>query len=79
MRKDIFELAEQARAMKFYTGLSTNGTLIDADCADRIAATGFNYVGISLDGIGAVHDKFRRLEGRSTARCKPFTCCANGA
>ena len=63
MRKDIFRLAEQARAMKFYTGLSTNGTLIDADCADRIAATGFNYVGISLDGIGAVHDKFRRLEG----------------
>src|SRR5574343_960474 len=63
MRKDIFELAEHARAMKFYTGLSTNGTLIDAACADRIAATGFNYVGISLDGIGAVHDKFRRLEG----------------
>ena len=63
MRPDIFQLAEQAREMKFYTGLSTNGTLIDEACADRIAATGFNYVGISLDGIGAVHDKFRRLEG----------------
>lgn len=63
MRPDIFELAAQARAMKFYTGLSTNGTLIDEACADRIAATGFNYVGISLDGIGAVHDKFRRLDG----------------
>jgi MoaA/NifB/PqqE/SkfB family radical SAM enzyme len=31
--------------------------------ADRIAAAGFDYVGISLDGIGATHDKFRRLAG----------------
>ncbi|HET8869243.1 MAG TPA: heme d1 biosynthesis radical SAM protein NirJ [Aquabacterium sp.] len=63
MRKDIFELADQARQLHFYVGLSTNGTLIDEAMADRIAATGFNYVGISLDGIGAVHDRFRRLEG----------------
>ena len=63
MRPDIFEIAARAKAMKFYVGLSTNGTLIDAPMADRIAAMGFDYVGISLDGIGATHDKFRRLEG----------------
>lgn len=63
MRPDIFEIAERAKAMKFYVGLSTNGTLIDEALADRIAALGFDYVGISLDGIGATHDKFRRLEG----------------
>ena len=34
--------------MRFYVGLSTNGTLIDAPMADRIAAMGFDYVGISL-------------------------------
>ncbi len=63
MRPDIFEIAARAKAMRFYVGLSTNGTLIDAPMADRIAAQGFDYVGISLDGIGATHDKFRRLEG----------------
>jgi radical SAM protein with 4Fe4S-binding SPASM domain len=31
--------------------------------AERIAAQGFDYVGISLDGIGATHDRFRRLDG----------------
>ena len=63
MRSDIFDIAERSRAMGFYTGLSTNGTLIDAPMADRIAATGFDYVGISLDGLRETHDKFRRLDG----------------
>ncbi len=63
MRPDIFEIAERSREMGFYTGLSTNGTLIDAPTADRIARTGFDYVGISLDGLRETHDKFRRLEG----------------
>ena len=31
--------------------------------ADRVAAAGFDYVGISLDGLAATHDKFRRLNG----------------
>jgi len=63
LRRDIFELAERAKALKFYVGLSSNGTLIDAPMAERVAAAGFDYVGISLDGIGAVHDRFRRLIG----------------
>ncbi len=63
MRPDLFDIAARAKAMKFYVGLSTNGTLIDEAMADRIAAQGFDYVGISLDGIGATHDKFRRLQG----------------
>ena len=63
MRPDLFEIAERSRDMGFYTGLSTNGTLIDAPMADRITATGFDYVGISLDGLRETHDKFRRLQG----------------
>ncbi len=63
LRPDIFEITERAKAMKFYVGLSTNGTLIDQPLAARIHDAGFDYVGISLDGIGATHDKFRRLEG----------------
>jgi heme d1 biosynthesis radical SAM protein NirJ len=63
LRADLFEIAARAKALGFYTALSTNGTLIDAPMAGRIAAIGFDYVGISLDGIAATHDRFRRLPG----------------
>lgn len=63
LRPDILDIAMEARDMGFYVGLSTNGTLIDAPLAQKIAAVGFNYVGISLDGIGKTHDLFRRKEG----------------
>lgn len=63
LRKDIFQIAERAKAMGFYTALSTNGTLIDAPLAARVHQAGFDYVGISLDGLQATHDKFRRKAG----------------
>lgn len=63
LRPDLFEIAARARSMGFYVGLSTNGTLIDAPMAERIAQAGFDYVGISLDGLRETHDKFRRMEG----------------
>jgi heme d1 biosynthesis radical SAM protein NirJ len=67
MRSDIFEISARAKAMRFYVGLSSNGTLIDPALADRIRDAGYDYVGISLDGIGATHDRFRRKEGAYAA------------
>ena len=62
-RFDFFELAERARALNFrHLSLSTNGTRV-AEHADRIADLGFDYVGISLDGIGKVNDWFRGVDG----------------
>jgi heme d1 biosynthesis radical SAM protein NirJ len=63
MRPDLFSIAARAKALRFYCGLSTNGTLIDAAMADRVADAGFDYVGISLDGLRDTHDRFRRLAG----------------
>jgi heme d1 biosynthesis radical SAM protein NirJ len=63
----LWTVARRAAALGFHTGLSTNGTLIDAALADRIATSGFDYVGISLDGLRATHDRFRRLEGAFNA------------
>jgi Fe-coproporphyrin III synthase len=63
LRPDIFEISRRAKAMGFYVGLSSNGTLINETNIDAIGAIGYDYVGISLDGIGATHDRFRRMEG----------------
>lgn len=63
LRPDIFAISTRAKAMGFYVGLSSNGALIDAATAERIAEIGYDYVGVSLDGIGEVHDRFRRQPG----------------
>ena len=63
MRPDLWTLVDEARRLRLPVALSTNGTLIDEATADRIAAAGFAYVGISLDGLAATHDRFRRLAG----------------
>jgi heme d1 biosynthesis radical SAM protein NirJ len=63
LRPDIFAISARAKAMRFYVGLSSNGALIDEPAAQRIAEIGYDYVGVSLDGIGAVHDRFRRVPG----------------
>ena len=63
LHPDIFDISHRAKAMGFYVGLSTNGTLIDESNIDAIAEVGYNYVGISIDGIGETHDKFRRMDG----------------
>ncbi len=62
-RPDIYEIAHRAKEMGFYTALSTNGTLIDESNIEKIAAVGFDYLGISFDGIAETHDSFRRKEG----------------
>jgi len=64
LRPDIFELAGHALGAGLPTALATNGTLIDAGLAGRIAATGFDRVSVSLDGADeATHDRFRGLPG----------------
>ena len=75
MRPDIFEIAHRAKAMGFYTALSTNGTLIDESNIDKIADVGFDYLGISIDGIEATHDKFRRKEGSFKASMHGLRLC----
>jgi heme d1 biosynthesis radical SAM protein NirJ len=63
LRVDIFDIARRAKAMGFYVGLSSNGTLITPENIERIAAIDFDYVGVSLDGMHETHDKFRRMAG----------------
>ncbi len=63
LRPDLYEIAARARALGLHLSLSSNGTLLDAAHAARLAAAGFDYVGVSLDGMEATHDRFRRSAG----------------
>jgi radical SAM protein with 4Fe4S-binding SPASM domain len=62
-RPDVLDLATRAGELGMRTVLSTNGTKIDAAKAEEIAAAGLSYVGISIDGIGALNDKIRGKKG----------------
>lgn len=76
VRKDLFELARYARDRKLHVVLSTNGTLIDRDTAQKLKDLEFAYVGISLDSaIPEVHDKFRGVEGAFARTMQGFRHC----
>jgi heme d1 biosynthesis radical SAM protein NirJ len=75
LRPDIFAISQRAKAMGFYVGLSTNGTLIDRTNIGRIAAIGYDYVGISIDGIRETHDRFRQKAGAFDASMHAIRLC----
>ena len=63
LRPDFFELTNYAASKGIRPTISTNGTRIDEDIAKRLKDMGVGYVGISLDGCEATHDKFRGKPG----------------
>ena len=75
LRPDIFDISRRAKAMGFYVGLSTNGTLIDESLIAPIADIGYDYVGISIDGIRETHDRFRRKEGAFDLSMRAVRLC----
>ncbi len=75
VRKDLFELVAYTRSKGLIVALATNGTLIDAALAQRIADSGIERVSISLDGAtAATHDHMRQLEGSFDQAIKGITC-----
>ncbi|MCK4602272.1 MAG: radical SAM protein, partial [Phycisphaerae bacterium] len=64
LRSDWEVLANYARSLNLPTALATNGTLIDAALARRVAAADFSRASVSLDGAdAATHDTFRGAAG----------------
>jgi heme d1 biosynthesis radical SAM protein NirJ len=76
LHPDIWDISARAKEQGFYVSLSSNGALIDAGNIERIAAMHYDYVGISLDGIGEVHDTFRRKRGAFDASLAAVRLCA---
>ncbi|MFH1369181.1 MAG: radical SAM protein [Elusimicrobiota bacterium] len=63
LRKDIFELCEYARRLKFSLRIFTNGTLITENTARKISETGVSAVEISLYGRKNTHESITRAKG----------------
>lgn len=72
---DFLEIAETATGTGLRVTLSTNGTLLDRPLVRRLKALGLAYVGISLDGIGAAHDRFRGRTGAFAGAVEAFRLC----
>jgi len=63
MRPDLNELASYAVGKGLRAVISTNGTLITEQRARELKGIGLSYVGVSLDGLEAVNDRFRGKTG----------------
>lgn len=69
------QILERATQKGLKVTISTNGTRITPAYAALFKTLGVAYVGISLDGIGAVHDSFRGVEGAFDGAIRGFKLC----
>ncbi len=67
MHPHLIELASYAVDRGMRAVISTNGTLITREIARELKAIGLSYVGISLDGMEEIHDRFRGFKGAFSA------------
>ncbi|WP_066635960.1 putative heme d1 biosynthesis radical SAM protein NirJ1 [Desulfolucanica intricata] len=75
IRPDFFELVTYAKKFGIRSTVSTNGTLITGEVAQKLKAAGVGYVGISLDGIGENNDRFRGHQGAFEAALRGIRNC----
>ena len=75
VRPDLIELAEYAVGKGMRAVISTNGTLINRRMAGDLKKVGLSYVGISLDGLDEVNDRFRGVKGAFQKAMDGITAC----
>ena len=75
LRQDLTELAEYAVAKGMRAVISTNGTLITPALARDLKSVGLSYVGISLDGLADVNDRFRGVKGAYSKALDGIVAC----
>lgn len=63
VRDDLAELTRRAAERGIRPIASSNGTFLTPERAQAIADAGMQYVGVSLDGVGATNDAFRGVDG----------------
>ncbi len=75
VRKDLPELAGYAVKKGMRAVISTNGTLITPQTARTLKDIGLSYVGISLDGMEEINDRFRGVKGAFSSALKGIENC----
>lgn len=75
IRKDVPDLAEHAASKGMRVVISTNGTLINRQLAKTLKKVGVSYVGVSIDGMEDIHDKFRGVRGAFRAALSGIKYC----
>ncbi len=63
LREDLPELIDYTVKKGIRAVISTNGTLITREKAQIFSRFSLSYIGVSLDGLRAVNDAFRGVEG----------------
>ncbi|MFA7344233.1 MAG: radical SAM protein [Terrimicrobiaceae bacterium] len=71
----FFDVAGYAVERGLQVTVSTNGTRVDSHAAERLKDLGVAYVGISLDGTGENHDRFRGRPGAFKRAVEAFRHC----
>jgi 12,18-didecarboxysiroheme deacetylase len=77
IRKDLPELAAYAVEKGMRAVISTNGTLITQQMARVLKDIGLSYVGISLDGMEKINDRFRGVKGAFRSALEGIKNCQN--
>ncbi len=75
LRRDLGRLARYAVEKGMRAVISTNGTLITKRAARELKDVGLSYVGVSLDGLEEVHDRFRGEKGAFRAALAGIRNC----
>lgn len=75
IRKDLPELAAYAVSKGMRAVISTNGTLISQKMARILKDIGLSYVGISIDGMEEINDRFRGVKGAFSAALEGIKNC----
>lgn len=63
LHRDFDVIAERINALGFPWGMTTNGTLIDGERAERLKAQRLASITLSLDGLKQSHDALRQVPG----------------
>ncbi len=75
LRKDLPALASLATDRGMRAVISTNGTLLTRKMAEVLRQIGLSYVGVSLDGMRTINDRFRGVEGAFDAALAGIRNC----
>lgn len=75
LRRDLPELIQFAVDKGMRAVISTNGTLITKERAAVFGKMGLSYVGVSIDGMKATHDRFRGVKGSFNATVRGIKNC----